>query len=553
MTEVNLNIKSLADILRRDDGVGTKFYLIELSWLLFLKIFEQMEENEVDIVKNYQPVLLNTSYTWSAWTKNKELTDNSDKMLYFVKTELFPYLSNLENKNWKILKTIFSNLKDTHIRRWTTILDIIEKLDKIQFLTNVEDSQILSKTYEEMLAWMWSEWGWSGEYYTPRSVIKFIVNILNPSIKENKNLKVLDPFAGSGGFLVEAYKYNIENFPLSWKELKTLKQDTFIAFEKKFEAYIVWLMNLLLHWISNPHYELWNTFLKSKESFVEQYDIILTNPPFWGKESKDVYEALEWADYKTSSTEALGLQFVMSALKINWKAWVVLPAWQVMFGTWVFQKIRKDLLNRFNLKYIVFLPDGAFASVGTWIKTAILFFEKTSKTKQTTCFKLLWKYTKKQSIKFDELKPLIDFIQWKNDKLPENVLQTIINWEEIRETENTLKTYLDLLKKDKTKVEDFEKWFVQTSIFQQKQAIDKRYYKQIFDDIKKDKENIDSLLQEIQRELDAINYSFVCKFEDEEKEKQIDLDELLETTDGLLKNLYDEFWKIRQLIKDEIK
>ena len=539
MHEINLNIKSLVDILRRDDGVGTKYYVLELSWILFLKIFEEIENEESILTLDYKPVLLWTDYTWSAWTKNQKYTENPAKMLDFVKKELFPYLSNLNWSNTYVLRTIFWELRETHIRNGTTLIDVIEKLDKITYLKNVEDTHILSKAYEELLLNMGSEAGWSGEYYTPRAVIKMIVNILQPK------WKVLDPFAGSWGFLVESYKFN-PRCEIYW-------------IEKKLEAYLVGLMNLMLHWIKNPNYELGNTFLKNETIFTQQYDFVLTNPPFGGKESKSVYEQLAWADFKIASTEALWLQFVMKALKTSWQAGVVLPVGQIFFWTWNFEKIRRKLVNEFNLKYIIFLPEGSFASVWTSIKTAILIFEKWSQTKKTQVLKIKWKYTKKKVMKYEDVKEVVDFIKWNISQKPENLLLWEINWEKIREFEAKLGEIVSKMEDFKNQqiwlfqendkilsdIRNFFDYFLKTEFYEKKQYLEKQYYKQLLDWLEKNFE-IKKLLDELKSEKNKINYSFMYDFEEEKQKLEPEI--MAKQVDYIINEINKTWQEIKRFI-----
>ena len=557
-SSLSLNIKSICDILRRDDGVGVKFYILELSWIMFLKIYEDREKYNIEFLwlDKSQVVLYWTEYSWSSWTQKEEYRKNPDKMLYFVKKQLFPYLQNI-NKPWtQLLRTIFANLKETRIRYWTTLIDVVDKISQIDFsFLSEEDSHILSKAYEELLSQMWTEWGWAGEYYTPRPVVKFIVNILNPDIKNFPNMKVLDPFAWSGGFLVETFKYNFEKYKdtLSQFELFYLKTKAFYWIEKKFEAYLVGLMNLFLHWIEDPHYELWNTFTKDLESFYKKFDFVLTNPPFGGKEAKSTYEAAEFADYKTSSTEALGLQFVMKSLKVWWKAWIILPAWQILFGWGVFQKIREQLIQNFNLKYIIFLPEGTFSSVWTGIKTAILIFENSWPTKKTRCFRINWKYTKKNTIKYEDLKPLVDYILGKEINLPENVEETVIDWERLELLKKNLNQFIEKFTKFSENelvevINEFENFIKTNDFYKDKDKLEKLYILQLIDDVRRDSKNKDKLIEWLKAEIEKFDYSFMVSFWKKEEEK-VDLNELIDIIDTGFNSLLDWWQNLKENLK----
>jgi len=538
----SLNVKSIIDILRKDDGVWPKYYIFEFSWILFLKIFEDIEKERQK--QGEKVVLLWTKYSRSYWTKT--FKNKPDELLNFIKKELFPYLQSL--KDIPVLQTIFVNLKQTNIKNWRTLIEIINKFENLDFsILNDADNYLFSKVYEEILINMWKEWSRAGEYYTPKAVVKFIIDILKPSIKDNPNLKILDPFAWSCGFLIEAYKYNLENFKdsLTQSEKNKLKKEVFYWIEKKFEAWLIGLMNLFVHWIDFPNFVLNNSFKVNFKNYKNKFDFVLTNPPFWWKEHNEVYKSAEFADYKTSVTEALWLQFVMKSLKPWWKAGIILPTWQILFGGSVFQKIRKHLIENFNLKYIIFLPEWTFSSVGTNIKTAILIFENTWKTKITKCFKINWKYTKKKQIKYEHLKPLIDYILGKTKILPENVEETIVNWEEKNKFFKKLEKYLsEFSKSDNIEklLKNFENFITQTEFYKNLNYLDKAYIRQIINDVKKDKKEKTKLIEWLKSEIEKFDYSFMIDFWNKEAEEKIDLNHLEIVIDESLKQIIN-WWE----------
>ena len=398
--------------------------------------------------------------------------------------------------------------------------------------------------YEELLYNMWKESWWGGEFYTPRPVVKFLVRLVWLEI--NNNIKILDPFAGSGWFLVESYKYLLEKY----NEEEISKKCKFIWFEKKFEGYLIWIMNLFLHWIKNFDYELWNTFARKKETFEWKFDYILTNPPFGAKEFKDTLEKSDWIEFKNLATEALGLEFVLKALKPKWKAVVILPSWQVLSWSWTFKELRKYLLKNFNLKYIINLPQGVFAENWTNINTTALVFDKGTKTTNTTIIHILWKYTKKKTIKFDELEPIINYLNWKSNK-PDNILVWNINWNEIFRIEDEINNLIKNFSKkaDKEILNFFYKDFFESEVFKNKQSIDKLYLKQLVNDFKKEptKENKNKLLKELENELKKIDYSFVKKFE--EKQEKVELNDLINLMDWILDWLNTCFKDIKKDLK----
>jgi len=407
------DIKKACDILRRDDWVGAKNYVSEISWILFLKLFEEIENIFFDIaeskMQNYTFVI-KKDYQWSSWVHREDLRKNPEKMLSFVREEIFPYLKNLSWDYWVKVSQIFNTLVQPKIWSWYNLLDVIDIFDKIK-KSDFVDSHLLSHAYEEILTQMWTEWWWSGEYYTPRWVIKFLIHAIDPKAWE----KIKDPFAWSGWFLVESFEYLKQKLDwenMSIKEQKKLADKTLFWQEKKQEWYILGMMNLITHWVLKPNIDLKNTFWEDLNSIAWEYDIILTNPPFWGKEAPHIYKHYEYA---TSATEWLALQYIMKTLK-NWgRAGIVLPDWQLLFATWTFQDIRKKLFERNKLKYIVSLPAWVFAQMWTWIKTICMIFEKWTSTNNIVYYNLNWKYTKKKLLTFDGIKQILDDMKEIND------------------------------------------------------------------------------------------------------------------------------------------
>ena len=426
-------IKKVCDILRRDDWVWAKNYAIEFSRILFLKLFEEIEHVFSDIAyskgENYN-FIIEKKYQWSSWVHNEEYRANPEKMLNFIKWKLFPYLKSLSGDYGIKIAQIFNALVQPKILSWYNLIDVVDIIDKIDRKDFI-DSNLLSHAYEDILWRMWKEAWWSWEYYTPRPVIKFIINIINPDLWE----KIFDPFIWSAWFLVESFKFLKEksnwNF-LSIKQQKQLMENTFYWQEKLYEWYIFWMMNLISHGILKPNIDLTNTFSQDLNDIVWKYDIILTNPPFWGKEAKNIYKHYE---YPTSATEWLALQYIMKSLKNGWRAWVVLPNWQILFGTWLFENIRQKLLEKNKLKYIVSFPTWIFAQMSTGIKTVCLIFEKWWNTKNIVYYQLNWKYTKKKPLLFEETKYILEDMEkveteniFDKNLTQQNIENFRINW-----------------------------------------------------------------------------------------------------------------------------
>jgi type I restriction enzyme M protein len=290
---------------------------------------------------------------------------------------------------------------------------------------------------------MGTEAGWGGEFYTPRPVIRFIINVIKPRIGG----KIFDPFGGSAGFLVEAYKYLVEkNSPLTVEQSEILKNKTLYGQEKKPLPFLLGTMNLILHGITNPNYYRRNTLMEDVHSVSEEekYDVIITNPPFGGKENKQVQNNFP---YPVQATEALALQYIMRKLKIGGRAGVVLPEGQIMFGEGKFKEIRKELLEKFNVFAIVSLPQGVFSAMGAGVKTCIVFFEKTGEpTKEIWYYELEGKFTKKQRIKDEHFADVLKKIEAR--EISEN------SW--IVPIEEIVKRNYDLTPKNPNKKDDVE-------------------------------------------------------------------------------------------------
>lgn len=393
------DIKRVCDILRRDDGVGAKDYIEQFSWLLFLKIFEgvesQLKELEEADGRKYTGVI-DKEYQWSSWAK-KDWKDK-DELIHFINIKLFPYLKALKGDSKKDkIGEIFRELSGNRIRSPHNLLDVVEILDKIE-KHHFQDTHLLSQVYEEILQAMGSEGGWSGEFYTPRPIIRLMVKIIAPKIGET----IFDPFVGSGGFLVESFNQLYEKSAkdvLSWRTLQT---KTFYGQEKKPLPFLIGTMNLILHHILVPNLIRTNTYNEDIHNVPEsaKMDIILTNPPFGAEENTSIQNNFP---IPVSATDALALQYVMKRLKAGGRCGIILPESDVIFGTGKYQEIRKTLLDTNNLFAVVALPKGVFKQVGADVKSYLLFFEKTGSTKKIWYHELEGNYSRTHIISDDDL------------------------------------------------------------------------------------------------------------------------------------------------------
>ena len=416
-------IEQVCEVMR-SDGLTILEYIEQLSWMLFLKYLEHMEDEErikAELEgRSYKP-LIDDAYRWSNWAK-KDL--RADELKRFIEGELFPYLRSVRDGEEKqIISTIFSGVQQ-RMRDPHNLKKVIAMLDEIDF-SNPEDTHTLSIVYEELLMMMGREGGAAGEYYTPRPIVKFMVRIIEPKVGE----KVFDPFAGSAGFLVESYKFMKEK-GLSVNEYEIV-QNSFYGHELKAIPYLIGIMNCLLHGIKRPHIKRVDTFEENVRSPKERFEVIFTNPPFGGKVPEHYRDNLP---YPTSYTELAALQYCMRKLAPNGRCGIVLPD-GVLFKTQkTYVRVRKELVENYNVFAIVSLPQGTFAYIspkgGTGPKASLLFFDKTKSTDEIWYYELIppYKYTKANPIKFEHLEDALK----KFEKKEESEVSWIVPIEDIR-------------------------------------------------------------------------------------------------------------------------
>lgn len=382
----------------RRDKLYLLQYIEQISWMLFLKLFENLEHKSrlgaQVFGEKYQPVL-EEKYHWSKWSPLE-----AKEQFEFVNQKLFPYLQGLHGTPLKdIISSLFEDLRN-YMHSPYNFKDVANLLDELDF-SKPQDTHLISQVYEELLLKMGQEGGASGEFYTPRPIIRLMIKIIGPDINE----KIFDPFAGSGGFLAESFKYIQDKNPkMTARESTTLQNETFYGNEAKSLPFLLGIMNMLLNGLQSPHILKANTFAEDLATIPEEkrYEVILTNPPFGGVEGKEVLQSFP---IKSSDTELLALYYVMKKLKAGGRVGIVLPE-GVLFRTGsTYTTVKKELLENFNLHTIVSLPPGVFANVsasGQGPKTNLLFFEKGQPTKEIWYYELLpppgVKYTKKSPI-----------------------------------------------------------------------------------------------------------------------------------------------------------
>jgi len=404
----NLNkstIKSVCDILRMDSGVSASNYIEQFSWILFLKIYEKIEEQLSEIYENQKvkyKYTIDKPFQWSSWAK-KEWKDKS-KLILFINNNLFPYLKKLSgNAQKNKIRDIFKDLSN-RIDSGGTLMDAIDILDKIE-IDHIQDTHLLSSAYEEIIMESETQGDWSDQIYTPRPVVNFIVKVINPEIGKT----IFDPFSGSCGFLIESFKYLMTNNKIGKKEWDILQNKTFFGIEKKPIPYLLGTMNMIVHKILVPNLIRDNSLDKNvfNVSQADKHDIILLNPPFAGKEQSSVSNNYP---IKTKATDGMAIQYTHRHLKNGGKAAIILPDGKILYKEGIYKKIREEWLEKCNVHSIVSLPPGAFTSTGAAIGTKIIFFDKSGPTKNVWFGEVNGEFTKTKKIEesnFNEIFSLI--------------------------------------------------------------------------------------------------------------------------------------------------
>lgn len=377
-SELTNIIKKCCDILRTDDGIsGAVHYTEVLSWLLYLKFFQDKEIDRQEIAtlngENYTP-LLDEKYQWNHWT-SQEASLTGKELINFINDDLFPYLESLrgasEGDPRDVIRAIFAN-STNRVNSGYLLSDVIAEIKKIQF--NVGDELFtLSHIYEDLLKNMGEGGGNSGEYYTPRPLVRTMVQLLDPKIGET----IYDPACGTGGFLAEAHLYLTPKANTPTKR-RILNNKTFHGQEKTPLPFVLCLMNLTLHGMDYPKIVKTNTLGRDIRGIEdhEKHDIILANPPFGGKEQKMIQKNFP---IESNATELLFLQHMEKMLKINRKAAVVVPEGILYQTNKAYKSFKEKILRECNVHTIISLPRGVFIPYSP-VKTAVIFFDKTKKT-----------------------------------------------------------------------------------------------------------------------------------------------------------------------------
>lgn len=429
-------INRITDILRRDDGIsGAMHYTEQISWVLFLKFLADLEESkseDAELDGETYIYILDEKYRWQNWAVlkvdgKKDIINSKSgvDLLDFVNKELFPYLKGFKSitENPKSIKykigAIFEFL-DNRIANGHTLREVLDIIDEMDF-HNQSDLFQLSLIYEKLLKDMGSDGGNSGEFYTPRPLIKVITDVVNPTIGQT----IYDPAVGSCGFLIEAYNHirytdvqNNKQRDLSTDQLKFLNEDTFFGNEKTPLSYVMGVMNMILHGVESPNIAKKNTLSENIRGLEEKdrFDCILANPPFGGKEKEQIQQNFP---IKSNATELLFLQHMMNHLKLGGKCGVVIPEGVLFQTNNAFQSVKKDLLERFNVHTILSLPSGVFLPYSA-VKTNVVFFDRDGSTNDIYYYEVNppFKLTKNKPINIDHFTEFLD--SWETRKITDN-------------------------------------------------------------------------------------------------------------------------------------
>lgn len=374
-------IRSIRNIMRKDEGVdGDAQRISQMVWMLFMKIFADKEEEWKISRKEYKSPIPE-KLKWQNWAADENgLT--GDELIIFINEELFPVLKTIEPTDTDqsvIIKSVFNDTYN-YMKSGNLFRQVINEINKIDFSKSNKDRHVFNDIYETILKELQSA-GSSGEYYTPRAVTQFMVDMINPQIGES----ILDPACGTGGFLT-CSMVNLSKLK-GFDETSLIVQNSIRGVEKKPLPHLLCTTNLMLHGIEKPAITKGNLLSVKYDSWKtnNQVNIVLSNPPFGGQEEDGIEKNFP-EEFRTKETADLFLALIIKMLKKNGRAAVVLPDGS-LFGEGVKTRIKEELLTTCNLHTIIRLPNGVFNPY-TGIKTNLLFFEKGKATKETWYYEM---------------------------------------------------------------------------------------------------------------------------------------------------------------------
>ncbi|ACS79479.1 N-6 DNA methylase [Maridesulfovibrio salexigens] len=394
--------KNIDDVLWKEAGCSSELdYTEQTSWMLFLKYLDDLEAaraEDEELRGNDYEFIIDAEHRWSSWAAPKNADGSfdhdsaltGDDLITYVDEELFPYLKGFKQRassadtiEYKIGE-IFGEIKNK-FQSGYSLRDALELMDKLQFKSQKEKHE-LSHLYETKIKNMGNAGRNGGEYYTPRPLIRAMIKVASPTIGET----IYDGACGSAGFLCESYDHlrygsDGKEAKLSVDQLRSLQTSTFYGKEKKSLAYVIAIMNMILHGIDTPNILHTNTLADNLADVQEKdrYDIILANPPFGGKERKEIQQNFP---IKTGETAFLFLQHFIKYLKAGGRAAVVIKNTFLSNSDNASKSLRKELLESCNLHTVLDCPGGTFLGAG--VKTVVLFFEKGAATRKTWYYQL---------------------------------------------------------------------------------------------------------------------------------------------------------------------
>lgn len=426
------SFKNIDDILHRDAGSGTELdYIEQTSWILFLKYLDDLEQakkTESALAGKDYEYILEPKYRWSSWAAPKGSDGKLDINNALTGDDLNDFINRQDNDNkglFQYLKSfkqsaesadtiqykigeIFSELKNK-VQSGHRLREILNIVDGMRFRTDSEKHE-LSHLYEAKIQKMGNAGRNGGEYYTPRPLIKTIIEAVGPKIGD----KIYDGACGSAGFLVEAYDYLKQSKDLSPADFVKLQKETFFGKEIKSLAYIIGIMNMILHGIEAPNIVHTNTLAQNINDIQEKdrVDIVLANPPFGAGIGREIQQNFP---IKTGETAYLFLEHFIKMLKAGGKAGIVIKNTFLSNGDGASVSLRKHLLETCNLHTILDLPGGTFTGAG--VKTVVLFFEKGSPTKDIWFYQLNLDRNlgKTNSLNEEDLKDFLELQKIKRD------------------------------------------------------------------------------------------------------------------------------------------
>jgi len=389
--------KNIDDVLWKEAGCTTELdYTEQTSWILFLKYLDDLEQEralKAELAGKSYAYIIEPPHRWSKWAApktrdgafdhNKAMT--GPDLIAYVNGKLFPYLQGFKQKadnpdtiEYKIGE-IFGEIKNK-FQSGYSLRDALELVDQLRFQSQAEKHE-LSHLYEAKIKNMGNAGRNGGEYYTPRPLIRATIKVVKPEIGE----RVYDGACGSAGFLCEAYDYLRARPNLSTKDLRTLQERTFTGKEKKSLAYVIAIMNMILHGVDAPNIVHTNTLAENISDLQDRdrFDVILANPPFGGKERPEVQQNFP---IKTGETAFLFLQHFIKSLKAGGRAGVVIKNTFLSNSDNASVSLRRELLTSCNLHTVLDMPGGTFQGAG--VKTVVLFFDKGAPTRKIWFYKL---------------------------------------------------------------------------------------------------------------------------------------------------------------------